>query len=115
MTAAKSVPASHRTADVFFCQLGEAARRKGLKIFEKLRQAGVDVGEAFAKGNLKAQLEIADKMQARLSIILGQKEVLDGTIILRDMEAGAQEIVDVEKIVPIVVKRLQEDKKKSQD
>jgi histidyl-tRNA synthetase len=115
MKAANSLPASHRTADVFFCQLGEAARRKGLKIFEKLRQAGVDVGEAFAKGNLKAQLEIADKMQARLSIILGQKEVLDGTIILRDMEAGAQEIVDVEKIVPIVVKRLQEDKKKSQD
>ena len=112
MKAANSLPESRRTTEVFFCQLGEAARRKGLKIFEKLRQAGIDISEAFAKGNLKGQLEIADKMKASLAIILGQKEVLDGTILLRDMESGAQEIVDVEKVVGIVLKRLQEDKKK---
>lgn len=114
MKAAGSLPDNRRTTEVFFCQLGEAARRKGLKIFEKFRQAGVNVGEAFAKGNLKGQLEIADKMKAQLAIILGQKEVLDGTIIIRDMEAGAQEIVDVEKVVSIVAKRLQDDVKKKQ-
>ena len=112
MKAANVMPDNKRSAEVFFCQLGEAARRKGLKIFEKFRQAGVNVGEAFAKGNLKGQLEIADKMGASLAVILGQKEVLDGTIIIRDMEAGAQEIVDVEKVVGIVVKRLQDEKKK---
>jgi histidyl-tRNA synthetase len=115
MKAANAMPDNKRSADVFFCQLGEAARRKGLKIFEKFRQADVNVAEAFAKGNLKAQLEIADKMKASLAIILGQKEVLDGTIIIRDMEAGAQEIVDVEKVVGIVVKRLQEEKKKTKE
>jgi histidyl-tRNA synthetase len=114
MKAANVMPDNRRTSDIFFCQLGEAARRKGLKIFEKFRQAGVDVGEAFAKGNLKAQLETADKMKSKLAIILGQKEVLDGTIIIRDMEAGAQEIVDVEKVVGIVVKRLLEEKKKKE-
>jgi histidyl-tRNA synthetase len=112
MKTAGAMPDNKRTADVFFCQLGEAARRKGLKIFERFRQANVDVAEAFAKGNLKGQLEIADKMKASLAILLGQKEVLDGTIILRDMESGAQEIVDVEKVVPIVVKRLQDIRKK---
>lgn len=115
MKSANAMPTPDRKADVFFCQLGEAARRKGLKIFEKFRQSGVNVAEAFAKGNLKAQLEIADKLDATLAIILGQKEVLDGTIIIRDMEAGAQEIVDVEKVVGIVVKRLQEEKKKQKD
>ncbi len=112
MKAAHTMPDSRRTTDVFFCQLGEAARRKGLKTFEKFRQAGVDVAEAFAKGNLKGQLEIADKMKASLAIILGQKEVLDGTIIIRDMESGGQEIVDVTKVVGIVAKRLEEQKKK---
>ena len=38
----------------------------------------------------------------KLTIILGQKEVLDGTIIMRDMESGAQEIVDVNKIVGVI-------------
>lgn len=97
-----------RTADVFFCQLGDAARRKGLKVFDQFRAAGVDVAEAFTKGNLKTQLEIADKLKAPFAIILGQKEVLDGTILIRDMESGAQEIVDVEKVVTLIQRRLEE-------
>ncbi len=93
-------------AQVFFCQLGDAARRKGLAVFEEFREAGVLIAEAFGKGALKAQLEIADKKEVKIALILGQKEVLDGTIIIRDMESGAQEIVDVTKVVDIVKKRL---------
>ena len=95
-----------REIDLFFCQLGEAARRKGLAIFEDFRKEGIQVAEAFGKGSLMAQLELADKQDAKLSLILGQKEVMDGTIILRDMESGAQEIVDVTKVVDIVKKQL---------
>ncbi|MFH1712128.1 MAG: histidine--tRNA ligase [Patescibacteria group bacterium] len=100
-----SIP-KRRKVDVFFCQLGEAARRKGLAIFEDFRVAGIPIAEAFGKGSLKAQLELADKQKAQVALILGQKEVLDGTIIIRDMESGGQEIVDAEKIVEIVRKRL---------
>jgi histidyl-tRNA synthetase len=95
-----------RPAQVFFCQLGDAARRKGLMIFEELRQVGVTVAEAFGKGSLKAQLEMANKRGAKIALILGQKEVLDGTIILRDMDSGAQEIVDSKKVVSIIAKRV---------
>jgi histidyl-tRNA synthetase len=101
-------PKNERKVDVFFCQLGDAARRRGLKIFEQFRFAKVDVAEAFSKSNLKGQLELADRFKAPFAVILGQKEVLDGTIILRDMESGAQEIVDSSKIVQIVEKRLAE-------
>jgi len=91
---------------VFFCQLGDAARRTGLRIFDEFRRAGIATAEAFGKGSLKAQLELADKQGARVSLILGQKEVLDGTIIIRDMESGAQEIVDSSKVVKLVEKML---------
>ncbi len=106
--ASGKLPDSKRQVEVFFCQLGEAARRKGLRVYEKFREAGVEVAEAFSKGNLKGQLEIADKLKAPFSVILGQKEVLDGTVIIRDMESGVQEIVDVEKVVTLVAKRLQD-------
>lgn len=92
---------------VFFAQLGDAARRQGLKIFEDFRKAGIPVAEAFGKSALKAQLEVANKHNVAITLILGQKEVLDGTIIIRDMELGAQEIVDVGKIVDLVKKRLE--------
>lgn len=105
-SAGVSQPAEEKKVDVFFCQLGDAARRKGLAVFEKMREGGIVCAEAFGKGALKAQLEIADKMKAKLALILGQKEVLDGTIIIRDMDSGAQEIVDVEKVVGILARRL---------
>lgn len=91
---------------VFFAQLGDAARRVGLRLFEEFRQAGIPVAEAFGKNALKAQLEAANKLGVELTLILGQKEVLDGTVIIRDMESGAQEIVDVKKVVQIVQKKL---------
>ena len=75
-------------------------------MYEDFRQAGIPVAEAFGKNALKAQLEIANKLGVKLTIILGQKEVLDGTIIIRDMESGAQEIVDVNKIVGVVKRKL---------
>lgn len=99
-------PPERPPALVFFAQLGDAARRVGLKLFEEFRQAGVSVAEAFGKNALKGQLEAANRMGVRLTLILGQKEVLDGTIIIRDMESGAQEIVDVKKVVGLVKKKL---------
>ena len=102
----KVVLKNQRKVDVFFSQLGEAARRKGLAIFEDFRKAEVPIAEAFGKGSLKTQLEMADKMGAKIALILGQKEVLDGTIIMRDMDSGAQEIVDVAKVVDLVKKVL---------
>ena len=99
-------PPQRPQPQVFFAQLGDAARRVGLNLYESFRQANIPVAEAFGKNALKAQLEAADKLNVQLTLILGQKEVLDGTIIIRDMESGAQEIVDVKKVVQIVEKKL---------
>lgn len=102
-------PPARPQALVFFAQLGDAARRVGLKLFEDFRKENISIAEAFGKNALKAQLEVANKLDVRFTLILGQKEVLDGTIIIRDMESGAQEIVDIKKIVSTVKKKLSAD------
>ncbi|OGL96135.1 histidine--tRNA ligase [Candidatus Uhrbacteria bacterium RIFOXYB12_FULL_58_10] len=91
---------------IFFAQLGDAARRVGLRLFEEFRAAGIPVAEAFGKNALKTQLDVANKLDVSYALLLGQKEVLDGTIIVRDMESGAQEIVDSAKIVSIMQRKL---------
>jgi len=99
-----SLPA--KLVDVYVAQLGEAGRKRALAMFEELRLAGIKTGESFAKGAIKAQMEIANRIGARWAIIVGQKEVLDGTAIVRDMDAGTQEIVDGRKIVQVLQKKM---------
>ncbi len=92
--------------DVFLAQLGEMGRKKALALFEEFREAGILVGEAFSKPNIKHQMEIANRRSAKWVVVIGQKEVLDGTAIIRDMDAGSQEIVDVKKAVHEIKKKL---------
>ncbi len=100
------VAASKKRPDVFLAQLGEGPRLKSLRLFEELRQAGLAVHQSFTKESLKGQLAIANQLKVKYTLILGQKELLDGTILLRDMESGSQEVADIKKIKPILLKRL---------
>lgn len=84
----------HNDVPIFFAQLGEQARKRALVLIEKLRRSGLRVRHSLGKASLKAQLELANKYGATHTLILGQKEVQDGTIIVRDMDSGIQEIID---------------------
>jgi len=92
--------------EVFIAQLGDMGKKKALALFEEFREAGILVGEAFSKANIKQQMEIANRRGAKWVIVIGQKETLDGTAIIRDMDAGSQEIVDAKKVVHEIKKKL---------
>lgn len=92
--------------EVFLVHIGDEAKKKSLAIFEKLRISGVKVSESFGKESLRAQLKDADKEQVKLGLILGQKEVFEESIIIRDMKTGAQETVPLQKVVEEVKKRI---------
>ncbi len=94
----KKLPGKEKRAKIFFAQLGEQARMRALGLIEKLRREKIMVHHNIGKSSLKGQLELANKYGVTHSLILGQKEVLDGTIIIRDMDSGIQEIVDQEKL-----------------
>lgn len=84
---------------VFLAQLGNLAKRKSLNLLEDFRRQRILVAESFGRDSLKAQLAKADKIGVRYTLILGQKEALEGTIIIRDMKTGKQEIVKLDKVV----------------
>jgi histidyl-tRNA synthetase len=93
-------------ADVFLAQLGDEAKKKCQKLFNQMRKESIRVREAFSKNSLKGQLEVADKLKVKFALILGQKEIMDGTIIIRDMSSGIQEIVVFDQAIEEVKKRL---------
>jgi len=91
---------------VFFAQVGESAARQALRIFNDLQKQGIKIAENLAKTSLKSQMKIADEMGVKLTLILGQQETKDKTIIIRDMKTGNQEKVDVGKLFKELKKRL---------
>jgi len=91
---------------VFLAQLGDLAKKKSLKLFEEFRKNNIYVSESFGRDSVKAQLRVADRLGADLALIIGQKEALDDTVILREMQSGVQEIIPLEKIINEVKKRL---------
>ncbi len=92
------LPPAPKREGLYFAQLGEQASRRALFLIEQLRRDGIRVYHSLAKSSLKTQMELADKFGVTHALILGQKEVLDNTILLRDMDSGIQEVIDQNKL-----------------
>lgn len=91
---------------VFIAQLGDLAKKKSLRLFADLEKHGILSSESFGRGSLKSQLRVANRIGAEVTVILGQKEALDDTAIVKDMLSGTQETVTREKLVEAVKKIL---------
>jgi histidyl-tRNA synthetase len=94
---------------IFLAQLGELAKKRSLRLFSDLEKNGILVAESFGRGSLKSQMRVADKLGVEITLILGQKEALDKTVIVKNMATGVQEIVSVEKLVELVKRKLKAD------
>lgn len=113
LRADESIANKRKNPEVFLIQVGAPARKECLKMFETFRHEKIRVAEAFSKSGLRPQLELANKMGVKLALILGQQEMLEGTIIIRDMEDGSQETVNMQIIIEEVRKRLKQKVKKT--
>ncbi|MEX2033380.1 MAG: histidine--tRNA ligase [Candidatus Colwellbacteria bacterium] len=105
-TSGTAVPLKTSKPKVFLVHIGNGAKKKSLSLMEELRKANISTSNALGKDSLSAQLEAADKMGAPLALILGQKEVYEGSIIIRDMENGIQESIPMRNVVEEIKKRL---------
>lgn len=84
---------SGKSPVVHLIQLGFAPKVRSLMLIDQLRREGIRVEQDLASDSLSAQLRHAEETGARYTIIIGQKEYVDGTVILRDMSGKNQEIV----------------------
>jgi histidyl-tRNA synthetase len=99
-------PSEEIKSRVFLSQLGDLAKRKSLVLLETLRANGIEVREALGKNSIKSQLKMAEKMDADITLILGQKEALDNTIIVRETFSGIQETIPQEKLIEFLKRKL---------
>ncbi len=93
---------------IFLAQLGDMGRKKTLAMVEEFRKAKISVSESFGKDSLKIQMARAAKVGAKYTLIVGQKEALDESVIIRDMDTGKQDTVKIVDATAEVKKRLKD-------
>ncbi|HHX8653147.1 TPA: histidine--tRNA ligase [Vibrio diabolicus] len=97
-----------RSVDVYVVTAGEGTMMAGMKLAELLRESipGVRVMNHFGGGNFKKQFKRADKVGAVIALVLGENEVADNTVVLKDLAGGEQETYNqaevAEKIAALI-------------
>ncbi len=82
-----------RSVDVYMVTAGEGTMMAGMKLAEQLREQvpGLRVMNHFGGGNFKKQFKRADKVGAVVALVLGENEVADNSVVLKDLVGGTQE------------------------
>ena len=74
------------------------AKQKSLEIIETLRKVKIPVLQSISDDKLAPQLEQAENMHATFVIIMGQKEAMENSIIVRNMLTRSQETIEISKL-----------------
>jgi histidyl-tRNA synthetase len=97
-------PAPSRTVDVFV--VDTTGGTEALLLTAELRAAGVACDRAFDDRSMKAQFKASDRSGAALALVVGEREAAEGTVTVRDLTTGEQEVVGRGDLVDHVRKRL---------
>lgn len=93
------LPEMTKTADAFVVALGESASGPAFKLLTKLRQAGLKANMDYAGRSMKAQMKQANKAKARFALIIGEDEVKESCVMLKDMKKSEQQKVSFDTII----------------
>ncbi|HEU0081193.1 MAG TPA: His/Gly/Thr/Pro-type tRNA ligase C-terminal domain-containing protein [Candidatus Paceibacterota bacterium] len=83
---------------VCFMQLGSEAKQKSLCLIETLRQARIPVAQSLAKDKMAGQVGLAEKTQAPIVVIMGKKEAMEDSVIVRETATRAQDSVPLAEV-----------------
>jgi len=88
--------------DVFLAWLGDAAYREALRLARVLREKNSRVEMAYEETKLRKSLDLANKLHARYTLILGEDELKQGKFTLREMATGEQRLLAEEEVMAAV-------------
>lgn len=83
---------------IYIAGMDEKSRGAAFKLAEQLRKEGISAETDSMNRSLKAQLKYADKLGAEYVAVIGETELANGGVNLKEMKSGTQEFVRFENI-----------------
>tara|TARA_B100000315_G_scaffold117295_1_gene107538 strand:+ start:3826 stop:5082 length:1257 start_codon:yes stop_codon:yes gene_type:complete len=91
---------------VFIVSLGDTAKEVAFQLLNNLRMAAVPSDWSNNQGSLKSQMRKADRSAADFVLIIGENELKNEKLILRNMKTSQQEEMPLKNIVECVKSRI---------
>ena len=86
-------------ASVFVAHIGNEAKSMALMLSQRLRQKGIDTILGPADRSLRAQMRYVNSVDIPFAIIVGEQELQNDVVILRDMTVGEQTELTIEDAI----------------
>ncbi len=87
------------TIDAYVVALGDEAQLAAFKLLNDMRTNGLAAQMDYAGRSMKAQMKQANKCNARFAVIIGEDELKEEAVVLRDMRGSEQEKVSMKDII----------------
>ena len=87
---------------IYLIGLGDAVRPTMLKILGEVRKAGFNMEFDSLRRSIKSQMREANKIGASLAIIIGDKELKDKSVQIKDLNNGQQESIPIDSIISYI-------------
>ncbi|MBM3245036.1 MAG: histidine--tRNA ligase [Candidatus Omnitrophica bacterium] len=105
LLAAGNRPQAAGKKIIYIIPLGNQAKEEGLKLLNQLRDAGMPADTDYEGKSLKGAMRSANSQNAQFSVIIGENELKNNTIMLKDMETGDQIELPKNKLIEEIKKR----------
>ena len=99
--------AAAETPRAFVVAIGDDGRPEAIRLLRELRAAGLAAQMEFEARGVKAQMKRADRLKARVTLIVGTDELARGEVTLRDMTIGEQRAVPRAGVIDAVRRLLE--------
>ncbi|MGW9903452.1 histidyl-tRNA synthetase [Staphylococcus cohnii] len=85
--------------DLFIVTMGEEADRFAVKLLNDLRKNGVKADKDYMERKVKGQMKQADRLNAKHTVVIGDQELEEKNINVKNMETGTSERIDLNELV----------------
>ncbi|MCZ0702350.1 histidyl-tRNA synthetase [Natronobacillus azotifigens] len=92
--------------DSYVIAMGEKAELKTAELVNQLRQAGIQVDKDYQGKKFKAQFKAADRLKAKFVLILGENELAENKIEIKNMQTGEQVSISLPDIVSYLTEQI---------
>ncbi len=98
LKAENKLPEVKEEVDYFVAYINERFIDRAAEVLARLRKKGFVCEMDIMNRNLSAQLRYASKINAKKVVIVGEKEIKEGKVTVRDMKSGEEKMISVDAL-----------------